>query len=418
MPSVFLQRLHRLWGRLPSLWRGVLMLLMIAAVANLGVLWQLRRRSAIRHKFDAQADVTYGRSTVSPLVEKRVQHLLPYGNTPTFSPAESANLHSPEEDAFESLSAFATLKHLGVTDGELTGNALSRIRDLNELESLYLGNARFEPNALSGLPTCRHLRRLKLVGALNAEVLHPLGRCLSLTELHLDAGYYEHNHSEMLTKRLTGAHLAAVARIPNLKRLVISSNDLVDRDLTPLKEADQLEELFVDSMVLTGNSLNSLGTLPRLKCLMLEVNKAGPQALQGLTGFAELQILALRGNGIQSKHLVQLRKLKRLETLCLERTDLQESLEPVARVTQLQNLNLFLAQLPSDGLRQLERLDHLQELCLGFREEMAGNTPEELRQRFPRAKNVDTMFATWTVMTEIPPWEAPTSRSGFGMGFF
>ncbi len=418
MSSVFYLRLRRSWGQLPLLLRGVILLLFVVVLAQLGILWHLRHRSQIRHKFALRAEVTYGKSVVPPVIERRAEKLVPHRNTRIFSPMETATLHQPADDKLESISEFRSLTELCIANGKLTDQGLAQIRHLDELQSLYLDNIRFDGDALSGLPTCANLQRLKLVGQLTPEVLRPLQHCLALTELHLDAGYYEHNDSGMLTKRLTGLHLDAVARIPNLKRLVLCSNDLSDIELGPLAAADQLEELFVNTVKLKGDALNALGQLPGLKRLSLEVTDASPQALQHLAGFPALQTLGLRGASVRSIHLTPLRKLNRLETLCLERADLRDSLEPLAQMRHLRSLNLFLAELPVDGLKQLERLDQLRELCLGFNDEMS-RLPGKVRdQKYPNVANAESRFVDWNQRTEIPKWEGFTSSGGIGGGFF
>ncbi len=420
MSSVFYLKLSRFWGRLPLLLRGFIVLLMIAALTNLGILWRLRHRSQIRHEITQHAEVTYGTSTVPPVVERRLDQLVPHRETRLFAPFETATLREPSDANLEDLAEFRSMKQLTVTNGQLTEQGLAHIRHLNQLESLYLENVCFEREALSGLQTCDSLQQLKLVGPLTPEALRPLARCLALTELHLDAGFYEHNKSEMLTKRLTGHHIDAVARIPNLKRLIIRSNDLPDTDLRPLVNAGQLEELFVDTVMLKGDALNSLGKLPRLKQLILEVSDADPAALQRLNGFPALQTLALRGVAVQSAHLTHLRNLNHLETLCLRGATLGKSLEPVTRLRRLRHLNLFLAELPPNGLQQLERLEHLQELCLGICDATAQVTTEELGRKFPMMRNVESKLTVWNQRTDIPKWEGmSTSHAiGAGGGFF
>lgn len=420
MSSVLYLKVSRYWSRLPLLLRGFLVLLMIAALTNWGILWRLRHRSQIRHKFTQHAQVTYGPSSVPPVVERRLDQLVPHPETRLFAPFETATLREPSDTSLEDIAEFHSMKQLSVTNGRLTEQGLAHIRHLNQLESLYLENVSFEAEALSGLQTCDSLQQLKLVGPLTPEALRPLSRCRALTELQLDAGFYEHRKTESLTKRLTGHHLDAVARIPNLKRLTIRSNDLSDTDLRPLANAGRLEELFVDTVMLKGDALNSLGKLPRLKQLILEVSDADPAALQRLNGFPALQVLALRGAAVQSAHLTHLRNLNRLETLCLRGATLGKSLEPITRLTRLKHLNLFLAELPPDGLQQLERLEHLQELCLGVNDATARLTSDELRQKFPVMLNVESKLTVWNQRTDIPKWEgASTSHaSGTGGGFF
>lgn len=419
MSMKFYLSLHCSWRKLPLLLRGFALLSIIAVLAQGGVLWHLRRQSQIRHKFEMNASVEYGPSPISPVVEKQVDKLVPHGGMRLFSPMESALLAQAVDDDLKSIAEFTRLKELTISNGQLTEQGLSQIRDLNRLESLYVQNVSFTGDSLSGLPSCANLRRLKLIGPLMPEALRPLADCMALTELHLDAGYYEHN-TERLTKRLSGYHLDAVARIPNLKRMIVCSNELPDTELRPLAAAGQLEELFVDTVTLNGDALNSLGKLPRLKQLILEVSDAAAAALQRLSGFPELQTLALRGGSIQPTHLTQLRNLNRLETLCLRGTDLKTSLEPIIQLKNLKNLNLFLAQLPPDALPQLERLQHLQELCLGINDAATEATTDELRQKFPMMLNVESRLTIWNQGTDIPKWEAaPASRAiGGGGGFF
>lgn len=376
------QRLRAWWTSWPILVRGT-SLLLVPFMAITGMMaWRLWHEMRIRQPIKAKGELTMGRSPVSPQVRRQVTRVLRDDHIKLLSPLESLILRKPVDADVATLAQLGTLQELNIVRGDLSSQGLHQIRDLDHLESLYLENDRIIDDGLQGLPSCGKLNRLKLIGQLTPEALKPLERCNALTELHLDAGYYEHNATESLQKRLTGHHMAVVARIPNLRTLVITSNDFPDIDLGNLQTARNLETLYVDSVALNGDALNALGRMNRLTHLTLEVSTARTEALSHLTGFPHLKSLELTGAGVRSEHLINLHKLPRLESLSLVRADLRGSLAALSRLPALKHLTLDLAVLPSNGLQQLGIQPGLASISLAMTD-LEETPPDELQRHFP-----------------------------------
>lgn len=408
--------LRRRWTSLPALVQGGLLLtLLFLAIQGL-FLNNAWRESRIRSEIHRKGRLTTGQSPLAGTTRQTVERVIPHQQVELLSPVESIVLQEPVDTDVRTLGQCSELKSLTILRGDITAAGLSQLRGLNRLTSLYVENDRFEDRALAGLASCTKLSRLKLVGKMTPDALNPLMRCESLTELHLEGGYHEHSDTEQLQVRLTGYHLAAVARIPNLKTLLISSNNLSDIALRGLAGADRLEELVVDTLELTGDAVNALGKLPRLKQLVLEVSSTRSGALRELSGFPQLRSLALRGPGVRSEHLRSLWKLPHLETLSLDRTCLEDTLQPLSRLRSLKSLNLWLAVLPEDGLHQIGPLNKLEHLCLATTS-LEETDAETLFQYFPNLNLQESRAMAHSQFSNAPRWDPPRS-SRVGVGFF
>ncbi|MBS0201704.1 MAG: hypothetical protein JSS49_02305 [Planctomycetes bacterium] len=404
------------WASWPILVRGTALLLLLFLAINGMVARRLWHESQVRESIKAKGKLTLGKSPLPPQVAQQLNRAVKAEQLNLLSPPESLILRKPVDSDVASLAQMHTLKTLSIVEGELSSEGLHQIRNLDLVESLYLDNGQIEETGLQGLPSCGKLQKLKLIGKLVPEALKPLERCEALTELHLDAGYYEHTPDESLQKRLTGHHMAILARIPNLRTLVIRSNDFPDIDLSNLESARNLEALYVDSVSLNGDALNALGRMARLTHLTLEVSQCRPHALCNLTGFPHLKSLNLRGAAVHSEHLINLKNLPHLESLSLARTDLRDSLTPLSQMPTLKHLTLDLAELPSDGLQQLGVQPKLASISLALTE-LQGTPQAELQRYFPNLSQEPRLKQEQSA--EFPKWEVSRNRFDWpGEGFF
>lgn len=121
------------------------------------------------------------------------------------------------------------------------------------------------------------------------------------------------------TKRASGIRdLCFLRNCGHLRRLDLRCNDV--EDLSPLASLRQLKELTLDYNLISD--LSALEGLEQLRQLWLMGNKV--RSLEPLSGLHNLSALHLRGNPLAPGTLASLRKCKRLSTLDLSHTGIQD----------------------------------------------------------------------------------------------
>jgi len=224
-----------------------------------------------------------------------------------------------------SVAALARFPGLRSLDLEATGlgdSALSQLATLTSLEELNLNQNPVSDAGLRHLAPLSKLRKLALnntyVEALSLPVW-PLLADLSLLGTPV-------------------VDLAALTRLPALRRLNLSETDITGQGIRTLAS------LSLEHLDLSGTDVDD--TAPWL-------------------AFTSLSWLSLRDTRITDKSLLQLAPLTRLTHLDLARTRTTNAAAPtLAKLTSLQTLNLAYADVNDAGLASLVSLTNLQTLIL------------------------------------------------------
>ncbi|MDB5344039.1 MAG: uncharacterized protein JWP89_2416 [Schlesneria sp.] len=395
-------RLRRAWPSVFHWKRVVVTSVSVCVIIQIWFGWTLWHEARIRERFAGKAKLLLGKSMLPPTLESSLSRFVTPDMLALLHPIEMVSIQHPTTDDLRLLSRLKYIKHLSIHSGKLSEPQLRQIGLLSQLEELHLESECTDPKLLAALPECAKLRRLRIEGEVLPETLEPLRHSVALRSLHLSTDFDE---------PITGGHLAVVARIPNLKRLVIESHAISTTDLNRLAESQCLEELFVQELFVytappQDGPLIELGRIPRLK--LLSLNFDAVRYIEPLEGFPALTTLALHKTAISPNFLWSLRQLPCLDTLSLERCLVNDSLSALAENSKLERLNLEASDANVEGIRRIGRLEALEMLAMPGVQD-----PGEFRDLFPRLRTISKF--SWDTSVERDAW---TGSFGSGTGFF
>lgn len=409
---MWLRILHRLRQSLGwiSLWKrafAVSISLSLLVQSTVGLfLW---REARVRWQLAGRnATLSLGPSPLPSVVETSLSRWVSREQLQLLAPVQAVAISYPTDDDLRTISYLSKLTSLKVLYGNLSATGLQQIGWLSHLEELDLENDCVDPQALCALPGCTRLRQLKICGRMAPEALEPLKHSYSLHKLYLKAVRVYAGDSAGSHDSILRPHLAAVARIPNLKELKVHSPGIADDDLKALANAERLEKLFVYQLRLQSRSLNSLGRMPRLKRLSLEIETA--REVEPLRGFPSLNVLCLQQARISPEFLLSLKQLPQLDTLSFELCWVNNSLASLAQNSKLRRLNLGSSDANVDGIRQIGRLESLELLVTPGFQDM-----EEYRDLFPKLESNSSFDWREAMMKE--KWKTVPAM-GVGGGMF
>jgi hypothetical protein len=164
--------------------------------------------------------------------------------------------------------------------------------------------------------------------------LKPLGQLKSLKS----ASFF---HISFGGPKFTGAGLAHLAELPNLRRLTVAGSPFNDEGLAALAKLPHLEEFRTWHTFQTSAGNNSLGKLDQLKSLHLG------QRLRRYDGGSN-------AHSVSDDTIGRLLGMKSLETLTLDEARLTAAgLLPAAKLPSLKKLVLQRCEIPPGALDQL-----------------------------------------------------------------
>ena len=124
-----------------------------------------------------------------------------------------------------------------------------------------------------------------------------------------------------LREKATDAEMAGVARFDHLLGLFVRKTAVTDEGLATLRGASRLEMLhLVSNRSVSGASLAHLQGLPNLRHLTLSGSRVTDGDLAHLEGMARLEWLDLSGTGVTNEGLAHINSLTGLTRLVLART--------------------------------------------------------------------------------------------------
>ena len=248
---------------------------------------------------------------------------------------------------------------LELVDGTLTDADIAAMKQMGNLQRIYLEGVSIETDGLDWVAEFPQLTEFSCEGYLTDELdLTPFAGLTELTRL----SFYQNNN--------TGApvsDLSPLAGLTKMKRLDLCI-DFDVKDLTPLSGMTQLEELQLYGTSNNNNNsgltdLSALSGMTRLTSLRIDLGAV--EDFSPLSGMTQLQELRMYGNFITDdlsflRGLTELRTLNMVSSNGSEGAPVQENLTDLSGLTKLTDLQLDVPVADLHGLEPLVNLRALQ----------------------------------------------------------
>lgn len=231
--------------------------------------------------------------------------------------------------ALRSLRHSKGIRNLQLRGTQISGEGLTAIEDLTELETLVLTGIDIGPKGFEALAKFPKLRRLQLSGELERPRMEKLSLLTTLEALVLDY------------PSLDDRAMPELAALTELRTLDLSSTRVSDDGLASLSGLTKLESLHLHHTRVTNRGLASLSGLTALRLLELDhtdVVDAGVEHLAPLTNLRELRLDHTLVTDAAIEHLAKLEGLQRLNLSHTVVT--REGIAPLSRLPQLDTLGL------------------------------------------------------------------------------
>jgi hypothetical protein len=224
---------------------------------------------------------------------------------------------SLSDDDLQSLGQLVYLRSLSVDHGDFTDAGLAALEGLDRLETLMISKedasefrpAKYAPLTDAGLSHVSGLTRLRWLSYVGA--------------------------------RVTDAGLRYVEGLQNLESLMLDCPKATDQGLSSLACLDRLERLSLfNGKKMTGEGLVALPSPEKLTELKLSnIDDAG---MRTITRFANLRKLDIGAASVTADGFRKIRKLKRLEELCIKNSSLDKQAiqESVGRLQQIKRVEI------------------------------------------------------------------------------
>jgi internalin A len=277
------------------------------------------------------------------------------------------------------LKAIPDLKGLCIwwPGGRVTGDGLSHIRELRQLERLVLYGVNMTDDSLSALEGLTELRELSIAGGVTDAGLKHLA---PLTKLrHLDfqeatiAGDGLNHLQRMATLEelnlsradVQGDALAPIDGLASVAKLTLAYAKVTDSQLRHLKGLRNLKDLEMVGVQVDGSGFESLRGLPKFEHLSLYKAAVTDQGISSIRGLLTLKSLNIGGTRITDSGLTQLETLSNLESLTAYELPISdEGMVHIGALRNLKSLCLNRTKVTDRGLSHLSKLSDLEELYL------------------------------------------------------
>ena len=162
---------------------------------------------------------------------------------------------------------------------------------------------------------------------------------------------------------VTNHSLQLIGTCKKLEYLWIGSSSITDEGLIHLRGLDRLEHLGLSSNRVTGHGLAPLAQLPRLSMLCLADSTVNDKGLAAIGKLRQLQCLDLTGTKVDGSGLPQLAPLTNLRTLRLSGCAFADG-AAFGELDGITTLDLICARLRPGTLQSVAQMESLQELNL------------------------------------------------------
>ena len=253
---------------------------------------------------------------------------------------EHLELSFDVDTGLEHLSKLTSLRVIRIDAGSITAKELEILSKMKSLEEIYVNCSRSDwgdntSEVLTELAKSLDLKSLHICKGLTDEVLMSLVNMQSLQELAIiDSGV-----------QITGEGIAALAKIPSLRKLSILDVELPsEKQWEALGKLSSLEHLELDSIRsrITDGHIAHLSGLRRLKHLSVNpsyVMHSGGDRMLDITG----------------KALMYISNLKALESLSLSGVIFTDAeIQHLAGLPALKLIIFYNSDVSEEGLRRLQ----------------------------------------------------------------
>lgn len=281
----------------------------------------------------------------------------------------------------EQVAKLPNLVRLKAGGPDVTNAGLEKIAGLKKLKVLDLDQAKVDDDGMKHLAALPLVDiNLKLTDVRDDGVGH-LAKIQTLKQLKL------------VKTKVTNAGVAHVKDMPNLEGLDLQDVNTVDNAcLSDVKGLKKLRFLRIYGPGFDGDGIAPLGEMKTLRTLSMHQTGLGDDNIKHLKGLVDLEKLLIYGTRVSDKGMAELAGLTKLKELDLRATpcgtaametylshmpqlqllDLSESNSPnvneampaIAKLTNLENLNLWHTQVTDDAVALLAALPNLKSLNL------------------------------------------------------
>lgn len=201
----------------------------------------------------------------------------------------------------------------------------------------------FDANASSGVPQW-------IFDRLGPDLFHTVVEVnLSFSD---DSGQREDNENS------SDEALRYVARLPNVRRVLLSGTQATDASMVHLAELRKLEDLYMwDAEEVSDAGVEHLEQLSRLKFIHISNSRISDGSLQVFGRMPQLESLSLQENRFTNRGIAHLIGLKRLTALWIGigDTEITDSAVPyLLQLDSLQTLDLQRTDVTESGIAQLK----------------------------------------------------------------
>ena len=224
--------------------------------------------------------------------------------------------------------------------------------DLPELEELAIDGFQLDSQFLGWLSKSAALKSVDLSGC---TLPNPkLAWCQGLPQLQ---------ELSLMQTNVEDADLESFTACPSLVSIDLSNTDITSAGLQALVKLERLQSLALTS-VDSVSDLEILRAFPRLTSLYLDGNDIHDREMQNVLELRELHTLHIGHTQISATSLRDIARLDRLEELMVEGLPIQNAVEAICSLPKLTYLNAQSTDLTDTGLELLASVRSLQTLVV------------------------------------------------------
>lgn len=151
------------------------------------------------------------------------------------------------------------IQYLSLADSKVTSAGVSRLPDLKGLIDLSLQRVKLDPAGWQAIASMKGLRHLNLgTTEVTTEIIQSMGSFPALEDLALE-----------MSEGVTEEAILTIREYPRLKTLIMRGIEMSDVSLDYLRQAKELERLWIGGKGMTRYGLELLRDLPHLRELVI-----------------------------------------------------------------------------------------------------------------------------------------------------
>jgi hypothetical protein len=241
---------------------------------------------------------------------------------------------------------------------------LANLKNINNLQIIRLIYASVVGRGFEELKKQNNLKSIHWISCNTDDDVNRLYNLYSLVDLHLSSGLRDQ-------RQINDSDLEGIERLSSLKILRLSSKKSIgDAGVTRISNLSNLISLEIFDSVITDHSLEKIGQLKLLENLYIDSDLITGQGLSFFQNLDKLEALSICAStkSFRAGNLVNLTSLSNLASLSLASMVLDDNaMEKIGNINKLYRLQLSAVHVSSNGLRHLRnlpRLRHLDMMCI------------------------------------------------------